>query len=188
MKTKLMMLLAAATMFVACGGNTTKNKASEEAAPAIEVDALLNDAATLAGQEVTIEGLCTHACQHGATKIFLMGSNETKTIRVEACKLGAFKQECVNSIVRVVGTLVEDRIDEAYLQAWEARAVTEKEHGEEGEGGCSTEKAARGETGNSIAERIADFRAKIAAEKEAAGKEYLSFFHVDATSYEIVEE
>lgn len=188
MKTKLMMLFAAATMLVACGGNTTKNKAAEEAVPAIEIDALLADAATMTGQEVVIEGLCTHACQHGATKIFLMGSNETKTIRVEACELGAFKQECVNSIVRVTGKLVEDRIDEAYLQAWEARSATEKEHGEEGEGGCSTEKAARGETGNSVAERIADFRAKIAAEKEATGKEYLAFYHVDATSYEIVEE
>ena len=65
---------------------------------------------------------------------------------------------------------------------------TEEKHGnEEGEGGCDTEKNARGETANTAEGRIADFRAKIAAEKEATGKEYLSFYHVVATSYEINE-
>ena len=58
---------------------------------------------------------------------------------------------------------------------------------EEGEGGCDTEKNARGETANSAEGRIADFRAKIAAEKETTGKEYLAFYHVVANSYEINE-
>ena len=47
------------------------------------------------------------------------------------------------------------------------------------------EKAARQETGATVAERIADFRAKIAARKAAEGKDYLSFYYVTATSYEI---
>ena len=71
---------------------------------------------------------------------------------------------------------------------WENRlkSQTEEKHGNgEGEGGCDTEKNARGETANSAEGRIADFRAKIAAEKEATGKEYLSFYHVVADSYEI---
>lgn len=193
MKTKLMILLAAATMFVACGGNNSK-KAADNAAEAIEattsmeVDALLAEAAALAGQEVEFEGICTHICKHGGTKIFLMGSDDKKTIRVEAAALGSFSQKCVNSIVKVKGVLVEDRIDEAYLQRWEASvaAATAKQHGET-EAGCDTEKTARGETGNTVAERIADFRAKIAARKAATGKDYLSFYHVEARSYEIVE-
>ena len=36
-------------------------------------------------------------------------------------------------------------------------------------------------------ERIADFRTKIAARAEAEGKEYLSFYFVEAQAYEIVE-
>ena len=56
-----------------------------------------------------------------------------------------------------------------------------------GEGGCDTEKNARGETANTEEGRIADFRTKIAAEKAATGKEYLSFYHVVAESYEINE-
>ena len=107
----------------------------------MEIDDLLANAESLTDQEVTIEGVCTHACKHGATKIFLMGSDDTQTIRVEAAKLGSFDTKCVNSIVRVTGTLKEQRVDEAYLQQWESRlkAAAAEKHGE-GEAGCSTEK------------------------------------------------
>ena len=193
MKTKLMILFVAATMLVACGGNNSKKTADKTAettqvATAMEIDAVLAEAEALAGQEVVLEGICTHICKHGGTKIFMMGSDDTKTLRIEAAKLGSFDQKCVNSIVKVKGILREERIDEAYLQRWEATvaAQTAEHHGET-EAGCDTEKAARGETGNTVAERIADFRTKIAARKAAVGKEYLSFYFMEALSYEIVE-
>ena len=56
-----------------------------------------------------------------------------------------------------------------------------------GEAGCSTEKKARGETGNTTEERIADFRKKIAERKAKTGKDYLSFYFVEAESYKILE-
>lgn len=193
MKTKLMILLAAATMFVACGGNNSKKAADNaaeatEATTSMEIDAVLTEAEALTDQQIVLEGICTHICKHGGTKIFMMGSDDTKTLRIEAAKLGSFDQKCVNSIVKVNGILREERVDEAYLQRWEAAvaAQTAKQHGEV-ETGCDSEKAARGETGNTVAERIADFRTKIAARKAAVGKEYLSFYYVEALSYEIVE-
>ena len=136
--------------------------------------------------KVTIEGVCTHICKHGGRKIFLMGSDDTQTIRVEGGSVGKFDQKCVNSIVRVTGDLKEQRIDEAYLQNWEAqlKAKAAEQHGE-GEAGCSTEKKARGETANTPEARIADFRAKIADRKAKTGKDYLSFYFVEASSYEI---
>ena len=51
----------------------------------------------------------------------LMGSDDTQVIRVEAGTLGTFDPKCVNYIVRVTGTLKEQRIDEAYIQNWEAQ-------------------------------------------------------------------
>lgn len=194
MKTKLMILFAAAALLAACGGSPSKQAAdqaseSAQAATAMEIDAVLAEAEALAGQEVVLEGVCTHICKHGGKKIFLMGSDDTKTLRIEAAQLGSFDQQCVNSLVRVKGILREERIDEAYLQRWAAAvaAQTAEQHGET-EAGCDTEKAARGETGNTVAARIADFRTKIAARKEAVGKEYLSFYFVEALSYEIVEQ
>ena len=83
--------------------------------------------------------------------------------------------------------LKEQRVDEAYLQQWEAqlKETSDQKHGEEGEGGCSTEKKARGETANTPQTRIADFRAKIADRQAKEGKVYLSFYYMQATGYEI---
>ena len=50
-----------------------------------------------------------------------MGSDDTKTIRVEAGTLGSFDNKCINAIVTVTGTLKQQRVDEAYLQNWEAK-------------------------------------------------------------------
>lgn len=193
MKSKLMILLAAATMFVACGSNNSKKVADNavnaaQSETSMEIDSVLANAEVLTDQEIVLEGICTHICKHGGTKIFMMGSDDTKTLRIEAAELGSFDQKCVNSIVKVKGVLREERVDEAYLQQWEAAvaAQTAEQHGES-EAGCDSEKAARGETGSTVAERIADFRTKIAARKAAVGKEYLSFYYVEAISYEIVE-
>ena len=192
MKIKFMVaatLIAALVTTTSCG-NSNKQSQSEKtelAAPAaLSVDNLLAHADSLANREVTIEGICTHTCKHGATKIFLMGSDDTQVIRVEAGTLGAFDPKCVNSIVRVTGTLKEQRIDEAYLQNWEAqlKAQAAEKHGT-GEAGCDSEKKARGETANSPEARIADFRAKIADRKAETGKEYLSFYFMEANSYEV---
>ena len=191
MKLKNLFILAiSAIVLASCGSKTNegKNEVVEEVSSSLSVDDLLLNADSLANQEILFEGICTHTCKHGATKIFLMGSDDTKTIRVEAASLGSFDQKCINSIVRVKGLLREERVDEAYLQRWEAASAVQAEQHGEIEAGCDTEKAARGETGNSVTERIADFRAKIAARKEANGKDYLSFYFVEALAYEILEQ
>lgn len=182
---------AACIGMVSCNNNRKGKQTSpaliETTSPsAMEVDNLLAEADSLTGKEVTFQGVCTHTCKHGARKIFVMGSDDTQIIRVEAGSLGAFSQDCVNNIVSVTGTLKEQRIDEAYLQNWElqAKSQTEEQHGNS-EAGCDSEKNARGETGNSVSERIADFRRRITEEKAKSGKEYLSFYYVEATSYEI---
>lgn len=193
MKTKLMVaavMIAACFTMVSCGNAKQQQAQSAEqvATGAMSIDDVMAKASGLVDQTVTIEGVCTHTCSHGAKKMFLVGSDDSKTLRVEAGELGAFDTKVVNQVVTVKGTLKEERIDEAYLVDWENRlkAGTEEHHGN-GEGGCDTEKNARGETANTDEGRIADFRAKIAAEKAATGKEYLSFYHVVAESYEINE-
>ena len=192
MKTKLMMaaaMLAACFMMVSCGNAKKQSQSAEQVATvAMSIDEVMAKAADLVEQSVTIEGVCTHTCSHGAKKMFLVGSDDSKTLRIEAGELGVFDTKVVNQVVTVKGILKEERIDEAYLVDWENRlkAQTEEHHGN-GEGGCDTEKNARGETANTAEGRIADFRTKIAAEKAATGKEYLSFYHVVAESYEINE-
>lgn len=163
-----------------------RRRAAEAAVgEALQIDDLLAGADSLAGKEVWIEGVCTHACKHGARKIFLMGSDDTQTIRVESGKLGKFDPQCVGSIVRVKGILREQRVDEDYLRSWEEQVRTQagEQHGTTA-AGCDSEKKARGETAATVEGRIADFRHKIAERNAAEGKPYLSFYFVEAQSYE----
>ncbi len=180
--------VAVALIFAASCGKAGQNdgKQTAEAPAAMQVDDLLAGAEQLVGDTVTVEGVCTHICKHAGRKIFLMGSDDTQTIRVESGKLGSFKQECVNSIVTVTGILCEERIDEAYLQQWEARleAQTAEEHGNSA-AGCDTEKKVRQETGNTPQARIDNFRQRIAQNEAETGKAYLSFYYVEATDYQI---
>ena len=77
---------------------------------------------------------------------------------------------------------LEKLIDEVYVG--EKKVLV---HGE-GEAGCSAEHQARGESvASSTEKRIADFRARIADRKAKEGKEYLSFYHVDGGSYEVLK-
>lgn len=192
MKLKRVTLVAAMAVALiagtSCGNKQKSNEqtVAEQVTDVMDLDSLLANAENLVGQEVEVEAICTHTCKHGATKIFLMGSDDSKTIRVEAGELGSFDTKCVNSIVKVTATVKEERIDEAYLQQWEAKlkAATAQQHGTT-EAGCDSEKKARGETANTPEARIADFRAKIADRQAKTGKAYLSFYYLLATAYEI---
>ena len=194
MKKLTVALAAVAMMFMAasCGGNKNGEKAAAEtevvADSVLEVDDVLSQADSLVGKDIKIEGVCTHICQHGGGKIFLMGSDSTKMVRVMAGDFKSFDKECVNSIVSVEGKLVEQRIDEAFLVKWEeqmkANQCEEQKHGEK-EGGCETSKKANGVKGSTIVEQIAEYREKIKNREEKEGKAYLSNFFVEATKYEI---
>ncbi len=187
--------LAGALALASCGNgtNTAGTAATAESSSAtaktMDVDSLLASAETLVDKPIVVEGICTHICSKGGGKLFMMGSDDTRTIRVEAGeKIGRFTQEVVNNIVTISGILREQRIDEAYLSQWEeqVKTQTEEKHGENG-AGCDSEQKARGEATGAVsaADRIAAFRQRIADRKAKEGKEYLSFYYIDGKAYTI---
>lgn len=190
-KWSLTLLLGMTLGLASCGGDSNKSKAqtsTEVVNPAaLEVDQVLADPDSLVGDTIKVEGVCAHICKHGGGKIFLMGSDDTKTLRVEAGEsIGSFPQETVNSIVRVTGVLVEDRIDEDYLAQWEAQIADQAKEAQ-GEGGCAADMKANAEAeANTVRERIANFRSRIAERAEKEGKAYVSLYHMEGLSYEIL--
>lgn len=187
--------LAGALTFASCGNGTPNAGTAETtenqsiATKTMDLDSLLSVAETLVDQPIVVEGICTHICSKGGGKLFLMGSDDTKTIRVEAGeKIGKFPQDVVNNILTINGILREQRIDEAYLSQWEEQVKTQtaEQHGANG-AGCDSEQKARGEATGAVsaADRIAAFRQRIADRKAKDGKEYLSFYHIDGDSYTI---
>ena len=190
-KWSLTLLLGMTLGLASCGGDSNKSKAqtsTEEVNPAaLKVDQVLADPDSLVGDTIKVEGVCTHICKHGGGKIFLMGSDDTKTLRVDAGEpIGSFPQETVNSIVRVTGVLVEDRIDEDYLAQWEAQIADQAKEAQ-GEGGCAADMKANAEAeANTVRERIANFRSCIAERAEREGKAYVSLYHMEGLYYEIL--
>lgn len=189
-------------VLVSCGG-ASKSASSEEAAGAISVDQLLADAENLVGDTLEIEGVCSHLCRHGGRKAFVVGSADSVLIRCEAFPLMGepFPKSTIHQPIRVKGVVCEERIDEEAIQkmiqqyAETQKAAAEKaaEAGEDApaevEVGCATERAAQGQKNlTAFEDRIADYRAKIAARQAKEGKPYLSFYCLQAISYEILPE
>ena len=152
----------------------------------ITVDSLMANAEKLVGDTVTVEGVCSHLCSHGGRKAFIMGADST-LLRSEAPAEmgGAFSPECVGKTLKVTGVVCEQRIDEEAVKAMEAR-YAEASKAEQTHEACDTEKKAAGQADIATFEgRMADYREKIAKRNEAEGKAYLSFYYLNATSYEV---
>lgn len=173
-----------------CGNKKNSDKQDEiTTESAAQVDDILAKADSLVGKEVVFEGVCTHTCKHGGKKMFILGSDDSKTLRVDASEeIGSFPAEVVNNIVEVKGKLVEERIDEAVIAKLEEqyKKMSGAEHGDNKEVGCSSEKKAHGQNEiNTFAQRIQDYKDRIAQRKEKEGKEYLSFYAVKGISYKV---
>ncbi len=209
-KIKELSMAIASTIVVACAFTSCINGSGEKAADKdtirVEESVVVDDelvvysveefnkvAETEVGGKLTVEGICSHICAHGARKIALTDpSGEFMVQGLAGATMDTFSYEAEGKTVQISGVVQESRIDEAYLKSWEAQldAGTEEKHGnEEEEGGCSTEKKLRGEKvdANSSEGRIADFRARIAERMEKEGKDYLSFYNLKVESYKVIE-
>lgn len=186
MKTKTIFLWVTLTLTACIFSNCSQQTEKKE----LTVDETLAKADSLIGKTLTVEGVCTHVCSKSGMKLFLQGNSDDSYLRVESnATIGKFDKGAVDKKVRVVGTLTEERIDEVYLQKMEQdiknNAVAS--HGEGGKG-CATEQKAKGVAeGSSEMDRINDFRTRIEERKAKEGKDYLSFYHIAADSYRIIE-
>ncbi|MCM1451618.1 MAG: hypothetical protein NC102_05130 [Clostridium sp.] len=180
-------LAVAALSMASCSGKQAQAEAEAEGPVVFTVDEVVAQAPELTDSVITIEGVCSHTCKHGATKMFLIG--DSTTLRVEAGELGSFDTKVINNLVNVNGKVCETRIDEAYLSQLEEqiKANMAEKHGET-EAGCSHDNAANNVTATTPLDQVAEMRAQIAERTEKEGKPYLSRYYVLANSYEIVEQ
>lgn len=187
-------------LFVAtsCGGSKANTADAEETSNALTVDDLLTNPDQYVDQTVTFEGVCSHLCSHGGRRAFLAGNADNMVIRCEAFPGmdAPFAGETVHKPLKVTGIFHEERINEEYCQELEllAQEIANSTDADEAavaemQSGCETERAIYGQKNlNTLNERIADYRARIAEAKEKTGKDYLSFYYVEATGYEILPE
>lgn len=194
--------IACMAVFTACSGKSDKAAAGEEEAgnDVLTVDQVLADPDKYVGDTITVEGVCSHLCAHGAMKAFLQGSADTLMLRAEANPhIGEpFPVALVHRNVAIKGILAEQRIDSAAVAGMETQhkaAVAEAEAAKEPvekrheTGSCATERAAQGQSKiTDFDARMEDYRQKIAARAAKEGKNYLSFYYLEALSYEVLPE
>ena len=124
-------------MAVALVAFTACNKKAPEAQETVySIDEVYAQADELVGDTIVFEGVCSHLCKHGGRKAFLMGSDESRILRVEGASMGNFAPECINNLVRVRGIL------HAVEVVPEENVVDDGlKHGTD-DNGCETEKKA----------------------------------------------
>ena len=171
----------------ACSGS--KQQAAEEVAQVttLSVDTILNSPEAFVGDTVYVAGECSHLCQHGGRKAFLLGADTTLVLRCEATAEmgGAFAPDCVGKQLVVTGVVCEQRIGEDEVNAMEEKYAATQGSSDHA---CSTEAKAQGQAEiDSFAARMANYRERIAARNEAEGKPYLSFYYIEAKSYDFAE-
>lgn len=197
-------ILAFSMSAVSCGGNSQKaTEENQEEVASVSVDEVLANPDAMVGDTIVLEGVCSHLCRHGGRKAFVAGSADSLMLRCEAFPLMGqpFPKTTVHHPIQVTGIVREQRIDEAAIVAMEKQNAERldniaQEQGEESAelasraaSGCDTERAAQGQKDiETFADRMADYRARIAARQEKEGKPYLSFYYLDAISYKTLEE
>ncbi|WP_297063023.1 hypothetical protein [uncultured Duncaniella sp.] len=206
-KTSIFSILAVFCMIMISCGGSSKSDAGASADNAVSVDEVFANADNMLGDTIVVEGVCSHLCAHGGKKAFIAGAADSIMLRCEAFPLMGepFPKSVVRRQLQVKGILCEERVDEDAIQEMirrneEAQAAAAAKAAENGdiaadstetktESGCATERTAKGQRNIvTFEDRINDFRAKIAARQEKEGKPYLSYYYLEAISYDVLPE
>lgn len=196
-------VLWAISALVAMAATSCSSKSNSEATDSetVTVDSILANPEAYVGKTVTVEGVVSHLCKHGGRKAFLLGSDDNTMIRCDAtAEMGnVFPQETIHQPLRVTGTVVESRLDEAAIREMEAARQGQVERIAEQQGeedaanfantlaGCETERKAAGQAElETFTAQMADYRRRIAERDSLEGKPYLSTYFIQATAYEIL--
>lgn len=188
------MFIAAATLVAAgyvatsCGNRDAAGAEQTETAAidTVRVDVLMTDPAAHLGDTIAVSGVCSHLCKHGGRKAFITPAGcDSVILRCDASdSLVAFSPDCVGKSLTVTGIVCETRFGEEDIKAMEARHAENAAATHD----CATDAKARGiDSVSTFEQEMCDYRAAIAKRLTDEGKDYLSFYYIDAISYVINE-
>ncbi len=167
-------------LFTSCGSFQNKGETASNDTTVVTVAGFAGQAEKLAEKQVTIQGTVLHTCKHGGKRMFLVdNNNDSVAVEITAGgEIAKFDEALVGSKVKVFGTLKEERIDTKYLNEWEAEVLKPAENHNVG-----VHTGAKGHEDQGAAEKLSQITA-LRAELKASGKDHLSTFSIEATSYQ----
>lgn len=141
---------------------------------------LMDDPEQYVGETVKLTGTVQHVCERSGKRMFLSGPEDPgKTFKVTAGRgIGEFSIDLNGSDVVVQGVVREQKVDQAFLDAWEAEIST----------GVKPEAA---HEGHSLGEKeyeseVEESRSQLASMRKAlaeSGKDELLLYSLEATEY-----
>ena len=186
---KLFPLLVVALLFT-FGCNQETKEITEETVTdtAVLAVATFDTAAPYYIDEIVwIEGTVYHTCKHGGKRMFIVDENDSVMVEISAGPtVTMFDESLAGSRVKVLGVLLEERIDDKYLNEWEAEVLKPKEENHEA-GLHEGTKGHEDQPKEIKLEQINNLRQQL----KDSGKDHLSFYSIEAISFEelpVVEE
>lgn len=185
MRQGLFIMLPVVLLLVSCGkqAEPAPGESTGEAAPAavmhrLSIVDVMEDAVNYVGETVAVTGTVEHVCRHGGKKMFIVGDDPSDRLRVTVGEtVAAFQVDLEGSKVVVQGPLMAEKVDDAFLDAWEADLKKPGEDGGPGQG------AEAGNHHDDIPAQIATFR-MIIADNDG---EPLNFYHLECMSFEEID-
>lgn len=191
MKNNFVIIVILAVLFSACGGNNQqKSEQTEQQEETIvkepvkvTIDEFINNAGEVVGEQIIIEGLVNHVCQHGGKRMFLIDTATQETVKIVVDEgMASFNTDLEGQEVIIKGLVEELRIDEAYLTEWEAE-LEGSEHEDHGDGHGEGKMGEAADQGEHIAayEQIENYRNEM-KENEV---DHLSFYSIVCKEYDV---
>jgi hypothetical protein len=127
---------------------------------------------------VWIEGTVTHTCKHGGKRMFIADGNDSILVEITTGPdIVKFDEALIGSRLKVLGTLKELRIDEKYLNEWEAEL---KQPVENHDVGVHTgQKGHEDQPVDAKFEQINSYRQQL----KDLNTDHLSFYSIEAVSF-----
>ncbi|HSN49599.1 MAG TPA: hypothetical protein VLR52_00110 [Bacteroidales bacterium] len=181
MTKNLLSLFILSLFFLAsCDSFQKKGETASNDTTVVTVGGFAGQAEKLADKAVTIEGTVLHTCKHGGKRMFLVdNNNDSVTVEVTAGgEIAKFDEAIIGSKVKVFGILKEEKIDTKYLNEWEAEVKKPVENHAVG-----VHTGVKGHEDQGMEDKLAQINA-LRAELKASGKDHLSNFSIEATSFQ----
>jgi len=129
---KTLFILLAIVIISACNNTGTNQKTTEavtqDSVAILNVDEFLANQSEYVNRDVVITGMVAHICKHGGQKLFLLGTDPEKYLRVNTGeKIAEFPITLEGSTVEVTGIVNEFEIEAAEPDSATAEGGHEKD-------------------------------------------------------------
>ncbi len=180
-------------LLASCGNKPKSDESNADSSPVsteISVEQWQDVVEDYIGESVTIEGTIVHVCAHGGKRFFISNPAGDARIKVEMGDAeAAFSVDNEGAIVKVTAIVEELRVDNEYLDEWQAEIEAKIAEGEEGhhdhEAGIHEGEEGHEHRGQlEELERVAELRKEIAEN----GKGYKSYFNLAYQSHELLTD